>query len=94
MMLTAKLTCSNNQFDSVEILFSLTNYSERTVHLCKLFTPLEPLTNCTILSVMNEETKEQVDYNGRVAKRAPPSILSFVSVEPGETISNTLTSSP
>ncbi len=74
--------------DGLSITFSLTNNSSQAVHVLKWDTPLENAFNSDMFEVWQSDTR--MSYTGKLVKRGQPKAQDFISLEPGETVSQGL----
>lgn len=69
--------------EAPEVIFELTNQSDKTVYVLTWDTPLEGLmSDCLEVKKNNEP----VQYDGLFFKRAQPSADDFVAIEPGKSL--------
>ncbi|RYZ35568.1 MAG: protease [Myxococcaceae bacterium] len=71
--------------ESVEVLFKLTNRSAQPLWVLKWQTPLEGILG-TVFLITRDGT--EVEYQGRMVKRAAPSASSYEALAPGATAEN------
>lgn len=71
--------------EPVEVLFKLTNRSDKPVWVLKWQTPLEGFLG-TVFQITRDG--EEVDYRGPMAKRAAPNADSYAAIAPGATVEN------
>lgn len=68
--------------DSVEILFSIENFTEENFRVLPWGTPLEAVLSADIFDVVYAD--EALPYRGRVVKRAPPGEADYLDIAAGD----------
>lgn len=68
--------------DSVELIFSIENFTEKNFRVLPWGTPLEAVLSADIFDVITGN--EILPYRGRVIKRAPPGEADYVDLAAGE----------
>jgi hypothetical protein len=83
--LTGSFVVNSTKVTDFEITFRLKNDTDTTIHVCKFETPLEDICNYNHIQIYNDSTNAEVEYNGIMAERVPPSVSNgdYVTLQPG-----------
>ena len=73
--------------ERVDVRFIVTNNSPDPVHVLKWLTPLEPFNSEVFLVTKNGKP---IEYIGRLVKRGAPTEKDYITIQPNESVSNTL----
>src|SRR3989338_4333955 len=84
-------TCSlvDASSNNVQIKYELMNTTDKTLYICKYYTPLERrILNSGVFTVYNVTNQCDEPYCGEKAKRCPPRAQDYQKIEPNEIVDN------
>nr|MDA3857583.1 carboxypeptidase-like regulatory domain-containing protein [Roseovarius sp.] len=72
---------------SVFVTYELRNVSDKAIKFLPWYCPLEGVSGGDVFSVLDEEGNKPA-YLGKNADRMPPTKASFITIDPGQTVTN------